>query len=340
MAYVRKWGEDHISKSLKQIDSETWLIGDLVLHRSPYPSDVATCNDDSDNPSDVATCNDDSDNPSDVATWKDDSDNSSYTLTEAPTPLPSATTPPDSPYIKLIYKAGDARAIWSIGNSVVCKAAYTMEGITPESVSLNFVRDQQPSTFETPKVLHHAFASDRSFLFYQRLPGRTLLAAWPNLDEYWRSKYVTAVVDACMEMAEWKGQVFGGVDGQNLPEYYLHLTRLEGAEGFSSTNLQASCELLGMDCSNLVFSHNCLAPETIIVEDEPRSGKIGLIAWGIAGYLPRTWIRTKCPIFASMYLPPEVADRSWFAREVTIALGVDGFDEVVEAYRKWLPSKH
>jgi hypothetical protein len=65
--------EDHINKSLKQIDSETWLIGGLVINRSPCPSDVAT--------------------------WNDDSDNSSYTLSIAPTPLLSTTTPPDSPYI-------------------------------------------------------------------------------------------------------------------------------------------------------------------------------------------------------------------------------------------------
>ena len=320
----RKWGEDHINKSLKQIDSETWLISGLVLHRSPYPSDVATCNDDSDNPSDVVT-------------WNDDSDKSSYTLTEAPTPLLSATTPPDSPYIKLIYEAGDARAIWSIGNSVMCKATYTTKGTTPESVTLNFVRDQQPSTFETPKVLHHAFASDRSFLFYQRLPGRTLEAAWPSLNEYWRRRYVEAVVDACTEMAEWKGHVFGGVDGQNLAEYCL-LPKLgpKRAKDFSSTNLQASCELLGMDCSNLVFSHNCLAPENIIVEDEPESGKIGLIEFEVAGYFPRSWIRTKCRVFAAM--PSEVADNTyWFARDVSKALGENGFD-VAEAYLKWLPS--
>jgi hypothetical protein len=28
--------------------------------------------------------------------------------TKAPIPLPSATTPPNSPYIKLAYEAGDA----------------------------------------------------------------------------------------------------------------------------------------------------------------------------------------------------------------------------------------
>ena len=35
MADPRKWGEDHISKSLKQIDSETWLVGGLVIHPIP-----------------------------------------------------------------------------------------------------------------------------------------------------------------------------------------------------------------------------------------------------------------------------------------------------------------
>ena len=216
-----------------------------------------------------------------------------------------------------------------------------MKGITPESVTLNFVGDQQPYTFETPKVLHHAFASDRSFLFHQRLPGRTLEAAWPSLNEYWRRQYVKAVVNACREIAEWKGHRFGGVDGQNITEYYLierpHPRR---AEYFCPANLKASCELLGMDCSNLVFNHCRLSPETIIVEDEPKSGKIGLINFEIAGYFPRSWIRTKCRVSADMYLPPEVADDEyWFAREVSKAIGANGFDDVAEAYWKWLRSK-
>ena len=142
----------HPASSLfRPIPRDTTLRdSNLVLHRSPCLSDVAT--------------------------WNDDGDNSSYTLTEAPTPLPSATKPPDSPYIKLVYEAGDCCAIWSIGNKVSCKARYTRKGVTPESATINFVRDQQPS-FETPKVLHHAFSGDRSFLFLQSIPGRSLNVA-------------------------------------------------------------------------------------------------------------------------------------------------------------------
>jgi hypothetical protein len=63
-----------------------------------------------------------------------------------------------------------------------CKARYIEEGVTPESVTLEFVQRKQPS-FETPKVLFHAFNHDRSFLFIQRLPGQTLDSAWPSLSE-------------------------------------------------------------------------------------------------------------------------------------------------------------
>jgi hypothetical protein len=164
MVVVRKWGEDHINTSLRQIDSSTWLIGDLVLHRSLDRFDAAT--------------------------WNDGTDNSSYKLTKATTPLPSATTPPDSPYIKLVHEAGDVSVVWSIGSIALCKVRYIEEGVTAESVTLNFVRDQNPS-FEIPKVLHHAFGDDRSYLFLERVSGRTLGSAWSSLNEHWRRHYGT-----------------------------------------------------------------------------------------------------------------------------------------------------
>jgi hypothetical protein len=307
MAIMRKWGGDHINKSLKQIDSNAWLIGDIVLHRSPFPSETAT--------------------------WNDDGDNSSYTLMEAPTPLPSATTPPDSPYIKLIYEAGDASAVWSIGNNALCKVRYIEEGVTPESVTLDFVRDQRPS-FEVPKVLHHAFGNDRSYLFLQRVPGRTLDAAWPTLNEYWRRHYVNSVVNVCKEMAQWKGHVFGGVDGKNIPERYLLKPR--ALEDFSSAHLQAICEAMGMDCLNLVFNHADLGPTNIIVENKPNSGKLGIIDFEIAGYFPRCWIRTKFRISSGMDLSRSVTDDPfWWRREVQKALGANGFDDVRKAWEEW-----
>ncbi|KFX95689.1 hypothetical protein V490_03713 [Pseudogymnoascus sp. VKM F-3557] len=306
MPVMRKWGEDHINKSLRQINPDSWLIGDLVLHRAPHLSDAAT--------------------------WNDDGDKSSYTLTRAPTPVPF-TTPLDSPYIKLAHEAGDASAVWSIGNNAFCKVRYIESGVTPESATLNFVRGQQPS-FETPKALYHAFGTDRSYLFLQRVPGRTVDAAWPSLNDYWRRHYVQAVADVCKEMAEWKSPKLGGVDGQSIPERYL--LKPSAAEDFSSANLQSACEAMGMDCSQFVFSHADIGPTNIIVEDTPNSGKVGIIDFEIAGYFPRSWIRTKFRISGGMDLSTSASDEPhWWRAEVQRALGADGFEDVVEAWEEW-----
>ncbi|KFY37316.1 hypothetical protein V495_07244 [Pseudogymnoascus sp. VKM F-4514 (FW-929)] len=307
MPVERKWGEDHINKSLRQINQDSWLIGNLVLHRAP--------------------------NLSDAAIWNDDGDNSSYTLTEVPTPLPSATTPLDSLYIKLVHEAGDASAVWSIGNNAFCKVKYIESGVTPESAILNFVRAQQPS-FETPRVLHHVFGTDRSYLFLRRVPGRTLDAAWPSLNAYWRSHYVKAVVGICKEMTQWKSPQFGGVDGQGIPERYL--LKPSAPEDFSPPNLQAACEAMGMDCSHFVFSHADLGPTNIIVEDEPNSGRVGIIDFEIAGYFPRSWIRSKFRISGGMDLSRSASDEPhWWRAEVQRALGADAFEDVVDAWVKW-----
>ena len=306
----RKYGEDHINKSIKQINSETWLIGNLILHRSPYPSNKAT--------------------------WNDDVDKSSYTLTIAPTPLPSATTPADSPHITLVNEAGDAMVLWRIGHKVCCKASYYRNGDTPESNTINFVRDQQPS-FETPKVLHHAFFGNRSFLFMQWIPGPSLSDAWPDLDEYWRGHYTEAVAKAAMEMAGWKGHAFGGVDGQNIPLTCLSDDWSGGYyQDTSSASLTATCKLLGMDCSNFVFSHNFLDLDFVIVEKEPKTGKIGIFEWDAGGFVPRSWIRTKFKIDAGSYRHcyPDDDRKNWPVK-IQHELKDNGFDEVSKAFWEW-----
>ncbi|OAL52826.1 hypothetical protein IQ07DRAFT_584844 [Pyrenochaeta sp. DS3sAY3a] len=305
MVVVRKWGEDHINRSFRQIDSNTWLIGNLLLHRSSHPTDTAT--------------------------WNDESDDSSYTLTDAPPSHQLTTSQPNSPYINLVHEAGDASVVWAIGNSAMCKIRYIEEGVTPESVTLRFVQGQQPS-FDTPKVLHHAFGEDRSYLFLQRLPGQTLDKAWPNLTERWRMHYVKTVVDICEEMAQWKGHQLGGVDDQDVPEYYL---RTPGTDNFSS--VQATCEALGMDCSSFVFYHADLGPGNLIVEDEPKSGRVGVIDFEISGFFPRGWIRTKFRLSSGINLSALATDNpTWWRSEVQKALGANGFEDYSTAYMDWL----
>jgi hypothetical protein len=303
MVVVRKWGENHINKSLRQIDSNTWLVGSLILKRSPCTSDVAT--------------------------WNDDGDHSSYTLTEASVPLP-ITTSPDSPYITLVHEAGDASAVWSIGYNAFCKVRHIEEGTTSESITLDFVQKQRPS-FNTPKVINHTFGNDRSYLFLRRLPGRTLDAAWPTLKQRWRLHYVNSAVNICKEMAEWKGHRVGGVDNRNIPEHFLITPR--GSDNFDSVH--AGCEAIGMDCSEPVFYHADLGPGNIIVEEEPITGETGIIDFEIAGFFPRGWIRTKFRLSGGMDLSASASDTTWWRAEVQKALGAHGFKEYAGAWMQW-----
>ena len=267
------------------------------------------------------------------ALWHDEA---SCSLTHAPILFPSATTPPDSPYIKLVHQSDSTSAVWSIGSNAFCKVSYIIEGTTPEAVTLSFVRDQQPS-FETPIVLYRApDYHKRSYLFLRRIPGRTLDDAWPSLNQFWRRHYVNAVVNICKEMAEWKSVEFGGVDGQNIPECYLIKGVPQSSRAFSPAILKNRCEALGMDCWNLVFNHADLGPTNIIVENEPCSGKVGIIDFEIAGLLPHAWIRTKFRLSVEMDLSSSVTnDYAWWRREVQNALGASGFDEVRAAWEKW-----
>ncbi|KAJ8131820.1 hypothetical protein O1611_g1800 [Lasiodiplodia mahajangana] len=305
MVDKRKWGDQHINKSIKQIDAATWLIGDFILNRSPTQCDQTH--------------------------WNDDRDHSSYYLSKRPSRVPVSTTPLDTPYIQLVHESGDASAVWSIGSTVLCKARYIEEGVTPESVTLDFVQSKHPS-FETPKVLFHAWSGDRSFLFTQRLPGRTLDSAWPSLSEYWKRYYVSAIADACQEMAEWRGGQVGGVGKQLVPECFL--VTPPGGDDFSS--VPAGCKAIGMDCADVMFYHADLGPSNIIVEDKPRDGKFGIIDFEISGYFPRGWIRTKFRISSGMDFSASASDCStWWRSEMQKALETRGFEDYSQAWMEW-----
>lgn len=311
---VRKFGEDHINRSIKQIDDQTWLMGRFILRRSTADHKVAM--------------------------WIDSVDSSSWSLTEASKgQLPvinttiSSKTGIDSPYIKLIHEIGDTSAVWAIGNDVICKIRFIDAGVTAESVTLDYVRKKKPSSFIVPGVLRQIFIEDRYFLLMKRLPGRTLDNAWPTLNERWKNHYINSIVDSCTEMATWKGLEIGGVDGRLLPEYFL-----ASSDGNFSL-VRQRCEALGMDCSsNPVFYHADLGPTNIIVEEDgPTSGRVGIIDFECAGFFPREWIRTKFRISSGLDLTSlkddDVSATQWRWR-VQKALEAAGFEDCVQSYVK------
>jgi hypothetical protein len=65
MPIVRKWGDEHISRVLRQVRPDLWLLGSFSLQRVPYHSETAT--------------------------WYDENDGSNYILKKLSNPHPPAT---------------------------------------------------------------------------------------------------------------------------------------------------------------------------------------------------------------------------------------------------------
>ena len=292
-----------VRECIRQVDSSTWLIGTFILHRSSCPSKSAT--------------------------WNDDSDGSSYTLTAAPTPRPAATSlPDDHSLIKQVYKAGYG-STWSIRSNAFCKVHPITEGKTPEATTLEFVR-RQKRNFRIPELLQHCEYNGRSYLFLGRVPGQTLMEAWPSLSLERQHYYADAIANICKDLADLKGDRIGGVDGKNMAEYYL--IRRGAAEDFSSANLQAECEAIGVDCSSFVFYHADLGPGNIIVNGT----NIGIIDWESAGYYPKGWVMTKFQVSGGMGFNEGVTeDPQIWQKEVLRRLMDIGFETYGEAWWMW-----
>ncbi|KAJ5781908.1 uncharacterized protein N7518_010391 [Penicillium psychrosexuale] len=305
--------ETHMRDSIRQVDENTLLIGDLILHSSSGRSDTSSSN---------------------ICSWYDTTDNLSHTLTNAPVPLPP-TIPlrADDPRLVLVYNVGECSAVWSIGNDVFCKIKTLEEGVTSEATTLAFVNSQKPY-FEIPRVIYEAKDNTRSYLFMTRVPGRTLAVAWPTLDETWKRHYVEEIVKVIETLAAWERPVFSGVDGKYMTETYLTKTDVPD---FRPQKLTETCQMLGMDCSTFVFYHADLGPVNIIVEDMPKAGTIGIIDWEIAGYVPKGWIRTKFRLSSGLDLPnPGAGEKShWWRWEVQKLLEERGFVDHAEEWVAW-----
>ncbi|KAK3905926.1 kinase-like domain-containing protein [Staphylotrichum tortipilum] len=296
--------ENHVNDSIEAIDDNSWLIGrKLVLSRQPSTSSTQ---------------------PS----WND-SNGGFFELSDAPSPLP-ATQPHPENSIELprVYAAGDQSAIWRAGEAFIKIRDLRYPSITREHVTLEFLHRKQPLSFDIPQVLYHGEWDGKYYLVLSRIPGLTITAAWPTMDEELRQHYVARVAEVCGGLAKWKGEDVCEVDGRDLSEFYL--TMKEGE--LDPATLRASCVTMGMNVEELVFYHCDLGPGNVIVDPETRG--LGIIDWEIAGYVPREWVRTKFHLSSGMDFP-NVKDedaRSDWRRLVGRKLAAMGFVEVIDGF--------
>jgi hypothetical protein len=192
----------HLNESIREVDKSSWLVADTLLltrSSSPLPDKIL----------------------SGQACWSD-SQAGHFTLCTAPQPLPDPKPfAEDSSSILRVHAVDNQAAVWQAGEAFIKAHHMDYPDVTREHITLQFLKDQQPRGFDFPNVLFHFETGSRYFLVVSKIPGQLLDEAWPNLDETLRQHYIGKVADVCNHLAEWKGDIIGGVDGHQLLERYL-----------------------------------------------------------------------------------------------------------------------
>jgi aminoglycoside phosphotransferase len=302
----------HVRDSVQQIDSNTWLIDQLLVlhrHRSLDSSDHL---------------------------WQD-RDGWRYTITDTSIPPPTAVPIPTDKFPKLVYDVGDASVVFDLGDALLkVKDRHPFQGVTPEPATLQWLAERTPS-FPVPRTLHYTETANRIYFVVSRVPGRSIDEAWRELNTEQKQHCVQRVAQICLELSAWTSDSITGVDGNRLFDPWLDM----GAKDFnlSADNLLHNCEQLNSDTSKLVLSHNDLGPTNVMVDVE-NDCKIGIVDWEMAGFVPMAWIRTKLAACFAMdfcWRDTDVDDPSRKEWRVRLAqeLGKHGVSEEAEKYTQW-----
>lgn len=307
-----------VRESIRQLSPDSWVIGGrIILSRTTSTSGFSS-------------------------TWSDGegayfavSDHDNLNDKSLPGELLSTEGP-----IQKVHDAGDTSAVWSIGDAFLKVHALHSTNFTREHITLDYLHDPDKSklSFPTPRTIFHTEFGARYYLITSRIPGQTLETAWPAMTESTKQFCVDRLVDICKELADYggKGTAICGIDGNHLNENWI---APPGQVDRSPQAQDVYCRELGMDCSDLVLSHNDMGPYNVIVNlVRTDNDSVGIIDWEMAGFVPRDWIRTKFRICQAMDFDfpghgnERRSERIEWRRRVQLKLEQDGFDDVSQSY--------
>lgn len=106
----------------------------------------------------------------------------------------------------------------------------TREHVTHEALHRKRV------SFVIPEILYHGEREGRYYLLVTTVPGRTVFELWSSMSEEVKRRCVSLVAGICKELAVWRGDTFGGIDGRQLCDCYL--VTGEEEPDFSHENLR------------------------------------------------------------------------------------------------------
>lgn len=147
-----------VRESIQEIDDNSWLIGGRLLLTRAQPSE---------------------------STWR-------YKIMNASAPLPKSRALSDTSDVKLIHDVGDVSAVFTIGDTALCKVRIIdLPHATREHTTLSWLHEREWS-FAIPKTLFHAEFDGRYYIVLDRVSGNTLDSVWITLEEARRQRLSSA----------------------------------------------------------------------------------------------------------------------------------------------------
>lgn len=116
--------------------------------------------------------------------------------------------------IDRIQLAGTSAAVWSIGDSAICKVDSWCQGLELEADTIGFVR-QYAEEVPVPEVVYTWIDHElnRTFLITKRLSGEKLDQAWPWLDKIKRERIANEIARYCAILATKTSSLFQTATG-------------------------------------------------------------------------------------------------------------------------------
>lgn len=145
--------------------------------------------------------------------------------------------------------------------------------------------------FSPPPILFKEEIDGRLYVLTGNLPGSYLGDVWHTLQPAAKDYYVEQTANMVQKLSELQSEELCAFDKSQVREHYMNTVLDVGVPSATNEELTRLAKSWDMDCSSFHFYVNDLSPRNIIVNgtDHP----IGVAHWGMAGFYPKAWARTK-----------------------------------------------
>lgn len=215
--------------------------------------------------------------------------------------IPARSQPcPQTPFT--LIEHDPTGMVWGIGEARMTIQHLPLPRFATEHPHLEYVQSKGDMGFLTPPILFKAEIDGRMYVLTGNLPGSYLGDVWHTLQPAAKDYYVEQTANMVQRLSEFQSEELCAFDKGQVNELYMNAELDSGSRRATNEELTRLAKTWDMDCSTFHFCVNDLSPWNIVVNgtDNP----IGVSHWGMAGFYPKAWARTKLSMLRYANLDP------------------------------------